>query len=194
MQKSEVNTWEIKRQIEDNNFRRYVLSVVSGQEDLVIENLKERMKKQELESTVEDYMSPMINESSLKKWEKIIKQKKLYPGYVFIKSQMNDKIRYVIRNTPGVRLIVGAETRPIPLTEDEYVKIMDQIKKSQERSELKIPFKEWDVVLLKTGDFKWMKGSVRNIDAEKWTAIVNIEMLWRLTPVVIDLDKVELMS
>jgi transcription antitermination factor NusG len=39
-----------------------------------------------------------------------------------------------------------------------------------------------------------MKGSVRNIDTEKWTAIVNIEMLWRLTPVVIDLDKVELMS
>jgi hypothetical protein len=41
--------------------------VVSGQEDIVIENLRERMKKQELESTVEDYMSPMINESSLKK-------------------------------------------------------------------------------------------------------------------------------
>ncbi len=194
MQKAEINTWEIKRQIEDNNYRWYVLSVVSGQEDLVIENLKERMKKQDLESTVEDYMSPMINESSLKKWEKIIKQKKLYPGYVFVKSQMNDKIWYVIRNTPGVRLIVGAETRPIPLTEDEYTKIIEQIKKSQERSELKIPFKEGDVVLLKTGDFKGMKGSVRNIDTEKWTAIVNIEMLWRLTPVVIDLDKVELMS
>jgi hypothetical protein len=41
--------------------------VVSGQEELVIENLRERMKKQDLESTVEDYMSPMINESSLKK-------------------------------------------------------------------------------------------------------------------------------
>jgi len=194
MQKAEANTWEIKRQIEDDNFRWYVLSVVSGQEELVIENLRERMKKQDLESTVEDYMSPMINESSLKKWEKIIKQKKLYPGYVFIKSKMNEKIWYVIRNTPGVRLIVGAETRPIPLTEDEYTKIVEQIKKSQERSELKIPFKEGDVVLLKTGDFKWMKGSVRNIDADKWTAIVNIEMLGRLTPVVIDLDKVELMS
>jgi transcriptional antiterminator NusG len=91
-------------------------------------------------------------------------------------------------------LIVGAETRPIPLTEDEYTKIVEQIKKSQERSELKIPFKEGDVVLLKTGDFKGMKGSVRNIDAEKGTAVVNIEMLGRLTPVVIDLDKVELMS
>ena len=54
--------------------------------------------------------------------------------------------------------------------------------------------KDGDLVLLKTGDFKWMKGSVRNIDVEKWTAVVNIEMLGRLTPVVIDLDKVELMS
>ncbi|MFA7298332.1 MAG: transcription termination/antitermination protein NusG [Candidatus Absconditabacterales bacterium] len=194
MQKSETNTGEIRRQIEDNNFKWYVLSVVSGQEELVIENLRERMKKQDLEATVEDYMSPMINESSLKKGEKIIKQKKLYPGYVFVKSHMNDKIWYVIRNTPGVRLIVGAETRPIPLTDDEYLKIVEQIKISQERSELKIPFKEGDVVLLKTGDFKGMKGSVRNIDAAKGTAVVNIEMLGRLTPVVIDLDKVELMS
>lgn len=194
MQKSDTNTWEIKRQIEDNNFKWYVLSVVSGQEELVIENLRERVKKQALEKVVGDYMSPMINESTLKKWEKIIKQRKLYPGYVFVKSHMNDKIWYVIRNTPGVRLIVGAETRPIPLTDDEYEKIIEQIKKSQERSELKIPFKEGDVVLLKTGDFKGMKGIMRNIDADKWTAVVNIEMLWRLTPVVIDLEKIELMS
>ncbi len=194
MQKIETNIWEMKRQIEDNHFKWYVLSVVSWQEELVIENLKERVKKQWLEETVEDYMSPIVNESSLKKWEKIIKTRKLYPGYVFVKSHMNDKIWYVIRNTPGVRLIVGAETRPIPLTDDEYEKIIEQIQKSQERSELKIPFKEGDVVLLKTGDFKWMKGSVRNIDPEKWTAVVNIEMLGRLTPVVIDLDKVELMS
>lgn len=194
MQTQDSNTWEIKRQIEDMSFKRYVLSVVSGQEELVIENLKERMKKQNLEDAVQDYMSPMVNESSLKKGEKIIKQKKLYPWYVFVCSKMNDKIRYVIRNTPGVRLIVWAETRPIPLTDDEYTKILEHIKKSQERSELKIPFKEGDLVILKTGDFKWMKWTMRSIDTDKNTAIVNIEMLGRLTPVVIDLDKIELMS
>jgi transcription antitermination factor NusG len=41
--------------------------VVSGQEELVIENLRERMKKQNIEDAVQDYMSPMVNESSLKK-------------------------------------------------------------------------------------------------------------------------------
>lgn len=194
MQKTEVSTVEIKRQIEDNSCKWYVLSVIAGQEELVMENLKERIKKQDLQNDVVDFMSPVVHEYAIKKWEKIVKTKKLYPWYVFIKSKMNDKIRYVIRNTPGVRLIVGAETRPIPLTEQEYQDIIKQIEKSQERSELVVPYKIGDVVMLKTGDFKGMKWVVKNIDEEKWTAIVNVEILWRLTPVVIDIDKIELMS
>ncbi len=193
MQK-DINTVEIKKQIEDNSFKRYVLSVVSWQESLVIENLRERVNKQWLSADVIDYISPMINESSMKKWEKVIKQKKLYPWYVFIKSKMNDKIWYVVRNTPWVRLIVWAETRPVPLTDLEYDAMMEQILKSQERSELVIPYKKNDVVLLKTWDFKWMKWSIRDIDSDKWTVIVNIEMLWRLTPVVVDVDKIELLN
>jgi transcription antitermination factor NusG len=72
--------------------------------------------------------------------------------------------------------------------------MMEQILKSQERSELVIPYKKNDVVLLKTWDFKWMKWSIRDIDSDKWTVIVNIEMLWRLTPVVVDVDKIELLN
>lgn len=193
MQK-DINTVEIKKQIEDNSLKRYVLSVVSWQESLVIENLRERINKQWLSEDIVDYISPMINETSMKKWEKVIKQKKLYPWYVFIRSKMNDKIWYVVRNTPWVRLIVGAETRPVPLTDLEFNAMMEQILKSQERSELIIPYKKNDVVLLKTWDFKWMKWNVRDVDLEKWTVIVNIEMLWRLTPVVVDVDKIELLN
>lgn len=190
----EQNIWEIRKQIQDDSFRRYVLSVVSGQEQLVIDNMKERIQKQWLSEDVVDYLSPIINEYSMRKWEKITKQKKLYPGYVFIKSKMNDKIRYIVRNTPGVRLIVWAETRPVPLTDQEYEDMINHIKKSEERSTLKIPYKEWDVVMLKAGDFKWMKWNIKTIDHDKWTVVVNIEMLWRLTPVAVDADKIELMS
>ncbi len=188
----DTNIIEIRKQIQDDTFKWYVLSVVSGQEQLVIDNMKERVMKQWLSEDVVDYLSPMVNESSVKKWEKVTKQKKLYPGYVFVKSRMNDKIWYIIRNTPGVRLIVWAETRPVPLTDEEYENIINQIKASQERSDLQIPYKEWDVVILKTGDFKWMKWNIKTVDNEKWTVIVNVEMLWRLTPVVVDADKIEL--
>ncbi len=190
----EVNTNEIKKQIEERNVKWYVLSVTSGQEALVIENLQERINKQGLSEDVIDYLCPMINEASIKKWEKVVKQKKLYPGYVFFKSRMNDKIWYVVRNTPGVRLIVWAETKPIPLTDEEYQNMMDQIAQSQERSELKIPYKVWDVVLLKQWDFKGMKWNIKELDSEKWIAVVSIEMLWRLTPVAVPIDQIELVS
>ena len=65
MQK-DVNIVEIKKQIEDNSFKRYVLSVVSGQESLVIENLRERVNKQWLNEDVVDYICHMINETSMK--------------------------------------------------------------------------------------------------------------------------------
>lgn len=188
------NIVEIRKQIHDDTFKRYVLSVVSWQEQLVIENMNERVQKQNLAEDVVDYLSPVINEYSMKKWEKITKQRKLYPGYVFIKSKMNDKIWYIIRNTPGVRLIVWAETRPVPLTEQEYEDMIEIIKKSEERSDLQIPYKEGDVVMIKIWDFKWMKWNIKNIDTDKWTVIVNIEMLGRLTPVVVDADKIELIN
>jgi transcription termination/antitermination protein NusG len=185
-------TKEIKKQIEDNAFKRYVLSVVSGQEQLVVKNLKERVKKQWLEESVVDYLVPIVNETKMTKLKKIVREKKLYPWYVFVKSKMNDKIRYVIRNTPGVRIIVGAETRPVPLTDKEYENIVQQIQEKNERSELVVPFHEWDIVLIKSGDFENMKGVIREIDTEKWFAIINVEMLGRITPVMIDFEKIEL--
>ena len=191
MQK-DINTNEIKKQIEDNQFRRYVLSVTAGQESLVIENLQERVNKQGLNEDVVDFLSPMVSEASMKKGEKVVRQKKLYPGYVFFKSKMNDKIWYVVRNTPGVRLIVGAETKPIPLTDAEYEQMMGQIAQAQERAELVVPFQVDELVRIKEGEFKNLTGKIKHLNPEESIVVVNVEVLGRLTPVTIAMDKIEL--
>lgn len=193
MQK-DINTNEIKKQIEDNQFRRYVLSVTAGQESLVIENLQERVNKQGLNEDVVDFLSPMVSEASMKKGEKVVRQKKLYPGYVFFKSKMNDKIWYVVRNTPGVRLIVGAETKPIPLTDAEYQQMMSQIAQAQERAELVVPFQVDELVRIKDGEFKNLTGKIKDLNPEESIAVVNVEVLGRLTPVTIAMDKIELVN
>lgn len=189
----ETNTVEIKKQIEDRTFRRYVLSVNSWQEELVLENLKERVVRQWLQEDVIEILNPKINEVSVsKKWEKVIKQKRLYPGYLFFKSRMNDKIRYVIRNTPGVRLIVWADTHPVPLTDDEFNKMMQQVKESEDVSDIKVPFKKWDLVLIKSWDLKGTKWTVLSVDSEKWFVTVSVEWLWQLTPTTVSMDTVEI--
>ncbi len=186
-----MSTNDIKKQIEDNEFKWYVLSVISGQETLVVENLQERIKKQSLENDIVDFLNPIVNEVYYKKWKKSFKVRKLYPGYVFVKCKMNDKIWYVIRNTPGVRLIVGAETRPIPLTQKEYDEMIGYINEKNQRAEYAIPFQEGDVVLVKEGDFNGMKWMVTEVDPAKWFLYVNIEILWRNTPVMVSFEKVE---
>ena len=189
----ETNTVEIKKQIEDRTFRRYVLSVNSGQEDLVLENLKERVARQWLQEDVVELLNPKVNEVSVsKKWEKVIKQKRLYPGYLFFKSRMNDKIWYVIRNTPWVRLIVWADTHPVPLTDDEFNKMMQQIQASEDSLDVKVPFKKWDLVLIKSWDLKGTKWSVISVDSEKWLVTVSVEWLGQLTPTTVWMDTVEI--
>ena len=71
----DINTNEIKKQIEDNQFRRYVLSVTAGQESLVIENLQERVNKQGLNEDVVDFLSPMASEASMKKGDLVCGKK-----------------------------------------------------------------------------------------------------------------------
>ncbi len=179
-----------QKQIEDRTHRWYSLSVVSGQEHLVVENMKERIKKQNLFEDITDFLVPEVQEVVMKNGKKLSKPRKLYPGYIFIKSRMNDKLWYIIRNTPGVKLIVGADTRPIPLTDQEYDVMMQHINNTNEKATMFVPFQIDDVVLLKDGNFANMKGTVKDVDAEKWLVVVNVEILGRLTPVVMTFDKV----
>lgn len=185
---------DIKKQIEDNQYRWYVLSVVSGQEALVVENLSERVSKQHLEHDIVDYLNPTVNEVYYKNGKKAVKVRKMYPGYVFVKSKMNEKIWYVIRNTPGVRLIVGAEIRPIPLTDKEYDDMIAHIAEKNERAEYAVPFQEGDIVIVKEGDFNGMKGVVTEIDPAKGYLYVKIEILGRNTPLMVSFEKVERIS
>lgn len=68
--------------------------------------MRERIKKQNLFDDIVDFLVPEVNDVVMKGGKKISKPRKLYPGYLFIKTRMNEKLWYVIRNTPGVKLIV----------------------------------------------------------------------------------------
>ncbi|MBS8121758.1 transcription termination/antitermination protein NusG [Candidatus Vampirococcus lugosii] len=185
---------EIQKQIKDDSYRWYVLSVVSSQEQIVIENLVERVNKQGLQDDIVDFLVPVIPEINYKKTgsgKKTIVYKKLYPGYVFVKSKMDDKIWYVIRNTPGVRLIVGAETRPVPLTDKEYDDMMKYIKDKTDRVEQSSPFKKGDIIVIKDGEFADTQGIVKDIDNGKGVVYVNVEILGRVTPLMIPFEKID---
>ena len=70
---------DLNKQIKDDNLRRYVLSVNANQEEMVVANMKERVKKINLEHDVSDFFIPIVNEIVARKNTKSIKPRKLYP-------------------------------------------------------------------------------------------------------------------
>lgn len=186
------NTILSNKQIEDTNFKRYVLSIVSWQENLVVQNLQETISKNKLTSQVEEIFFPEIKTINIKQnWERKITSKKLHPGYVYVKSMMNDKIWYILRNTPWVRLIIGSEIYPTSVDEKEMEVILQKVKESEERMELDIPYKIWDIVKLRASEMWWIEWKIININKETWEIQVEINLMWRQTIVNVSVDKIE---
>lgn len=183
---------DLKKQIQDDNLRWYGLSVNSNQEEIVVENIKERIKKVWLEEDIQDFFIPIINEIITRKGKKVIKPKKLYPWYMFIRMKMNEKIWYIVRNTPWVRLIIWADIRPIPIEENEFQRIVDDIKEKNKKITTKSSFKMDDIVMIKESTFKNMKWKVVEVDNIRWTLTIMIEFMWRTTPVTMPFEKVDL--
>ncbi len=180
------------RQIEDTDYKWYVLSVVSWQEQFVAKNLKEAIKKNWLSNQIQEVFLPIIKTITISSsWEKKIKEKKLHPGYVYVKSVMNDKIWYFLRNSPNVRLIIWSEIYPTPVSDEEMNKIIEQVKKSEERTEMDVPYKIWDKVKLKEEELWGIEWEIIEIDKWTWNVKVRARLMWRETIVTVWFDKIE---
>jgi len=180
------------KQIEDSNYRWYVLSVVSGQEPVVVKNLQETIKKNNLQSQVEEIFFPEIKTVTISKnWEKKVTTKKLHPGYVYVKSMMNDKIWYVLRNTPWVRLIIWSEIYPTPVSDEEMNKIIEKVKQSEERLEMDVPYKVWDKVQLKEEELWGIEWEIVDINKDTGEVKIKSTLMWRDTIINVTFDKIK---
>lgn len=115
-------------------------------------------------------------------------QRKIFPGYVFLKMIMNDDTWYVVRNTRGVTSFVGPGSKPVPLTEDEVMSM--GIDKFVDTCEIEVG----DLVLIKEGSFAKTSGVVKDVNISKKTVIVNVNFFGRETPVELDFHQVQQMG
>jgi len=105
----------------------YVIHTYSGYENKVKMNLEKRVESMNMEEKIFRVLVPMEDEIEFKNGKEKITKRKVYPGYVLVEMEMTDDSWYVVRNTPGVTGFVGTGTKPIPLLDQEVVKILQQM-------------------------------------------------------------------
>ena len=139
----------------------YVIHTYSGYEKKVKDNLERKVRSMGLENVIERILVPEEDEIDVKDGRKRTVRRKIYPGYVFVEMEVNDRSWYVVRNTPGVTGFVGSATKPVPLEPQEVRRILKSQgieKEVRPQISVVIPWKETCLRMTTTGGkHRWQK-------------------------------------
>lgn len=121
---------------------------------------------------------------------KIILENKIFPGYLLIKAELTDDLIDLIRKTPFIIGFVSAGGVPVPLDENEIMKVLNQIQKGAPKVK-KLLFQKGDQIRVIEGPFMNFTGIVEEVIPDKEKLIVSISIFGRATPVELEFSQVE---
>lgn len=171
--------------------RWYVLHVYSGFEAKVAEAIREKCKKQGLEDKIEDILVPTEQVVEIKRGQRVNTDRKVFPGYVLAKIEMTDEVWHLVKDTPKVTGFLGAGNKPVPVSEKEAERLINQIKEGGVKPKSKISFDIGEKVKVMEGPFATFEGIVEEIDDEKGRVKVSVSIFGRATPVELEFSQVE---
>ncbi len=177
-----------EKKIENPNARWYVLNIRTGYENSIQKELKQRIEATGMQNNIVDILVPTQKKIFVKKGKQEVKEEKIFPGYVLIKMELDNKTWDLVKNTEGVRGFVKTDKYPKPLPESE-VKAITKFMEVEQPS-YQTSFSVGEAVKITDGAFADFIGSVQEIDSTKGKIKVLISFLGREAPVELDLTQV----
>jgi transcriptional antiterminator NusG len=180
---------ETKKQVPGT--RWYIVHAYTNFERKVADAIRERAKAGGLDHLFEDIVVPTEEVVEVKRGRKIQAERKFLPGYVLVKMKMTDAAFVMIKNTPKVTGFLGADNKPMPISEDEAMRILHQVKEGVERPKPTITFEVGENVKVADGPFASFTGVVEDVDEERSRVKVAVSIFGRPTPVELEFGQVE---
>ncbi len=174
----------------------FVVHTQSGYEKKVKSNLEARIQSMNMEEKIFEVVIPMEDVVEFKGGRKQVVQRKVFPGYLLVRCEMDDASWYVIRNTPGVTGFVGQGRfgqKPTPLSRREVDTFLSAKGDGAETPRHSKPKLEYDVgesVRVKEGPFADFTGSVAEINVDHLKLKVLVNIFGRETLVEMDFSQV----
>lgn len=168
----------------------YVLHTYSGYENKVKKNLESRIETMGLENNVFGIEIPTEEVTEIKEGGRRVEtEKKVFPGYVLVRMELDDRSWAAVRNTPGVTGFVGSQGHPAPLTREEYNKIMKRTSREAPKktsSNLEVG----QSIKVVSGPLADFDGVVSEVNPESGKVKVLVSIFGRETPVELSFDQV----
>ena len=167
----------------------YVLHTYSGYENKVKRSIEHRVEALDLGDRVYEVVVPTQDEIEIRSGQRHTVQRKVFPGYVLVRMEMDDETWYALRNTPGVTGFVNVNNKPVPLAETEVQAILKGM--TAEAPKVKVSFQVGDTVRITDGPFADFRGEIDEINQEKGKIKVLVSFFGRETPVELDFLQAE---
>ena len=168
----------------------YVLHTYSGYENKVKKNLENRIEAMGLENNVFAIEIPTESVTEIKDGGRRVEtEKKVFPGYVLVRMELDDRSWAAVRNTQGVTGFVGSQGNPSPLTREEYNKIMKRTShEAPKKTSTSIEVGQSVKVI--SGPLAEFDGVVSEMSPESGKVKVLVSIFGRETPVELSFDQV----
>lgn len=174
------------------DLRWYVVHAYSGMEKAVERNILERIQRSGMQSKFGRILVPTEEVVEIKNGQRRTTERKFFPGYVLVEMVMDDDTWHLVKHTNKVTGFVGgAKNRPAPISEDDVMKIVNQMQEGTDKPRHKVEFEVGEYVRVKEGPFTDFNGTVEEVNYEKSKVRVSVTIFGRATPVELEFAQVE---
>ena len=171
--------------------RWYIVHAYSNFEKKVAEDIENKAKQKGLSDKIEQIVVPTEKVVEVRRGKKVDAERKFFPGYVLVKMELNDRTYHLIKATPKVTGFLGSDNKPIPITDAEAARILNQVAEGVERPKTTIHFEVGEQVRVADGPFASFSGQVEEVDEERSRLKVAVSIFGRPTPVELEYGQVE---
>jgi len=178
----------------DRPGRWFVVHTQSGYEKKVKQNLEARISSMNMEERIYEVVIPMEDVVEFRQGKKVVVPKKMFPGYLLVRCELDDDAWYVIRNTPGVTGFVGQGNKPSPLPRKDVegflaVKIEGE-EATPKRTKPRLEYEMGETVRVREGPFADFSGEIIEINEDQLKVKVLVNIFGRETPVELEFAQV----
>jgi transcription termination/antitermination protein NusG len=179
----------------------YVIHSYAGYENKVKTNLETRIQTLDMEDYIFQVEVPTEEVTEIKNGQRKQVQRKVLPGYILVRMDLNDPSWSAVRNTPGVTGFVGATSKPSPLTIDEVAKfLLPQVEQAKPASgkatttatkpTVEVDFEVGESVTVMDGPFATLPATINEVNADAQKLKVLVSIFGRETPVELSFSQV----
>ena len=178
----------------DRPGRWFVVHTQSGYEKKVKQNLEARIVSMNAEDAIYEVVIPMEDYVDFRNGKRIVAQRKMFPGYLLVRAELDDQAWFVIRNTPGVTGFVGQGAKPSPLPRRDVESFLMPKGGTEEqvaqRAKPRLEYEIGETVRVREGPFADFSGEVIELNEDQLKLKVLVNIFGRETPVELEFSKV----